>query len=98
MPHGWTIIEGTPPWLADHWDNPAEFKRLVHEKVTGCKAALDHVYFAQGSEHTALALISFCGTVDNARDAFACVQKAFETERVNLFLSTVEKMEEQHSS
>jgi hypothetical protein len=93
MPHGWTIIFGTPASLADLWDRPDEFKAVVSGLLeeTQSGSVLSEVYFHwRKNAHEAYVLIDFPDDVDRG-EVVATMQEKFESDKVYFFLSTDEK-------
>ncbi len=97
MPHGWTIIYGTPDELRDVLGNPEAVKQKIHDMVTRNGAALDDVYFGAGDDSRVVALIHFCGKPEDAQAALDRVRDAFLPDDVEYFLSVEEKVREQQS-
>jgi hypothetical protein len=98
MPHGWTVIGGTPDELLEVWGDPEEVKRRVHDMVTRSGAALDDVYFGAEDDQRVVALIHFCGKPADAQTALERVRDAFGPDSVEYFLSVEEKVQELEST
>ena len=91
MPHGWTIIDGTPDPLKDLWNDPQAFKTTVVEMLPAADAAasVEEVYFHFRKDGRRAHVLTHHPDADGG--TVLRLQETFETDKVSLLLDPAEK-------
>lgn len=91
MPHGWTIIDGTPNRLKDLWGEPEEFKAAVVEMLpeADAGATVEEVYFHFRKDGRRAHLLTHHPDADGG--TVLRLQETFETDKVYMLLDPAEK-------